>query len=232
VHEVVELVDENEYVHESSESTEEALFVTLAEKSAEEAPLLLRFWWRFWLGFSWRFWLGLWFWLGVWLWLEFGLWFRLWLWLRLRFGVRSLEGKFPCLVASEDPAATARAQLLEQGPRFVRVELDVARRVEPFVEHCSRGWVASNLQFLSELLRIPSRQLHTAAVASCEEALESLGLVHSPGFSGVPGRPSGNISTNLLATAAGTRPSTFPPNDAISFTPLEETKLTSGLAIT
>src|SRR6266536_2933716 len=94
----------------------------------------------------------------------------------------------------------------------------------------SRARIASNLQLLDELQRILSRQRDAAAVAAFEEAFESLRLVHSPGFSGVPGRPSGNISANRLATAAGTSPSTFPPNEAISFTPLEETKLTSALA--
>ena len=34
------------------------------------------------------------------------------------------------------------------------------------------------------------------------------------------------------ATAAGTNSSTVPPNEAISFTPLDETKLTCGLDIT
>jgi len=178
VHEVVELVDENEYVHESSEFTEEALFVTLAEKPAEEAPLLLRFGWGFglwlrlglgfwlafwlwlWLGFWFRFWLG--FWLGLWrgFWLWLGFWFRLLsqfrLWFGLlrcrfwlRFGLRRLEGELPCLVASKDPGAAAGPKLLEQGPRFIRFELDVARRVEPLDKLRSGAWVAANLQFLS-----------------------------------------------------------------------------------
>src|SRR5207253_8878293 len=47
VHEVVELVDENEYVHESSEFTEETLFVTLAEEAPEKAWFLSEF--RLWL---------------------------------------------------------------------------------------------------------------------------------------------------------------------------------------
>jgi len=145
VHEVVELVDENEYVHESSEFTEEALFVTLAEKPAEEAPLLLRFRWGvglrggfwfwlsfglwFWLGFWFGLWFGLWFRLGFWfgLWLQFGLWLGLRCWLWLWFGLRSLERELPCLSASKNPTAAARAELLEQCPRFVRLEIDVAR---------------------------------------------------------------------------------------------------------
>src|SRR5438094_3657570 len=110
--------------------------------------------------------------------------------------------------------------------------MDVARRVAPLDGPCRSARIAANLQLLGELVRILSAQCHAAAVAPGEEAFKSLRLVHSPGFSGVPGRPSGNISTNRFATAAGTRPSTFPPNEAISFTPLEETKLTSGLAIT
>src|SRR5581483_5591971 len=51
-------------------------------------------------------------------------------------------------------------------------------------------------------------------------------------LSGVPPRPSGKRSLRRRATASGTSSSTFPPNEAISFTPLEETKLTCGLAIT
>ena len=66
-------------------------------------------------------------------------------------------------------------------------------------------------------------------VAGAEDLFDA---AHSCGFSGVPGRPSGNISTNLRATASGTSSSTFPPKLAISFTPLDETKLTCGLAIT
>src|SRR5262249_52239722 len=42
VDEVVELVDENEYVHESTEFTEEKSLVALAEQTAEEARLRLR----------------------------------------------------------------------------------------------------------------------------------------------------------------------------------------------
>ena len=52
------------------------------------------------------------------------------------------------------------------------------------------------------------------------------------GFSGAPGRPFGNFSASRRATVSGTSSSTFPPNAAISFTPLDETKLTCGLAIT
>jgi hypothetical protein len=55
---------------------------------------------------------------------------------------------------------------------------------------------------------------------------------HSPGFSGVPGLPFGKSSLNRRATGSGTRSDTSPPNAAISFTPLDETKLTCGLAIT
>src|SRR5207247_8998843 len=56
--------------------------------------------------------------------------------------------------------------------------------------------------------------------------------VYSCGLVGAPPRPSGNRSRNLVATAGGTSPSTFPPKAAISFTPLEEMKEYSGLAIT
>src|SRR5204863_523614 len=125
-----------------------------------------------------------------------------------------------------------RPHLVQDVVDLLGVEIDVTRRVEQLDEPRSRARIASNLQLLDELQRILSRQRDAAAVAAFEEAFESLRLVHSPGFSGVPGRPSGNISANRLATAAGTSPSTFPPNEAISFTPLEETKLTSGLAIT
>src|SRR5207247_890537 len=55
---------------------------------------------------------------------------------------------------------------------------------------------------------------------------------HSPGFSGVPGLPSGKSTLNRAATGSGTSSDTSPPNAAISFTPLDETKLTCGLAIT
>ena len=57
-------------------------------------------------------------------------------------------------------------------------------------------------------------------------------LAHSPGRSGVPGRPSGKSSASRRATGFGTSSETSPPNAAISFTPLEETKLTCGLAMT
>ena len=40
--------------------------------------------------------------------------------------------------------------------------------------------------------------------------------------------PFGNFSARRRATASGTSSSTFPPNAAISFTPLDETKLTCG----
>jgi len=67
---------------------------------------------------------------------------------------------------------------------------------------------------------------------SRESELEASEGAHSCGFSGVPGLPSGKSSLNLRATLSGTSSSTFPPKLAISFTPLEETKLTCGLAIT
>src|SRR5207302_9023090 len=85
VHEVVELVDENEYVHESSEFTEETLFVTLAEEPSEEASFLrgfrggVRF--RRWLRLRLQLWLP--FKLPLALGLGLGLRFRLRLWLRL-----------------------------------------------------------------------------------------------------------------------------------------------------
>ena len=53
-----------------------------------------------------------------------------------------------------------------------------------------------------------------------------LGRCHSAGFSGVPGRPFGNISLKRFATGAGTSAETSPPNAAISLTPLDDTKLT------
>jgi hypothetical protein len=62
------------------------------------------------------------------------------------------------------------------------------------------------------------------------EDVHSLSLLR--GFSGAPGLPFGNFSASRRATVSGTSSSTFPPNAAISFTPLDETKLTCGLAIT
>jgi hypothetical protein len=78
VHEVVELVDENEYVHESSDITEEALFASSAEEAAEEAALL--WWFRRWFWFrgGLRFRYGL--------RLRFGFRLSLFLWLRFRLG--------------------------------------------------------------------------------------------------------------------------------------------------
>ena len=55
---------------------------------------------------------------------------------------------------------------------------------------------------------------------------------YSWGLRGAPGRPFGKSSRKRRATASGTSSSTFPPNDAISFTPLEEMKLYCGLDIT
>src|SRR5207248_6878 len=57
-------------------------------------------------------------------------------------------------------------------------------------------------------------------------------LSHSSGRSGVPGRPFGKSSASRRATGSGTSAETSPPKAAISFTPLEETKLTCGRAIT
>src|SRR5205809_159581 len=56
--------------------------------------------------------------------------------------------------------------------------------------------------------------------------------VYSCGLTGAPDLALGNNSRKRRATAAGTSSSTFPPKAAISFTPLEETKLNLGLAIT
>ena len=47
---------------------------------------------------------------------------------------------------------------------------------------------------------------------------------YSWGLSGAPGRPFGYSSRKRSATAGVTSSPTFPPNDAISFTPLDETK--------
>src|SRR5215203_3697 len=57
-------------------------------------------------------------------------------------------------------------------------------------------------------------------------------LGYSDGLTGAPGRPSPYNSRSLAATASGTSASTTPPYAAISLTPLDETKLTSGLAMT
>ena len=54
----------------------------------------------------------------------------------------------------------------------------------------------------------------------------------SSGLSGGPGRPFGYSSRKRFATIGVTRPSTFPPNDAISLTPLDETNANSGLDMT
>src|SRR5207302_7319563 len=115
---------------------------------------------------------------------------------------------------------------LEQALRLRGPEADVAGGVELVGEPRCGACLTSGLQLLDELSRVLASERHAPAVAGCKEALELLRVVHSPGFSGVPGRPSGNISANRFATPAGTRPSTFPPNEAIYFTPLEETKLT------
>src|SRR5207302_9169665 len=64
-----------------------------------------------------------------------------------------------------------------------------------------------------------------------EESLTP-GVGYSAGFSGVPGRPLGKAALNRSATGSGTSAETSPPNAAISLTPLEETKLDCGLAIT
>src|SRR5581483_1978213 len=71
-----------------------------------------------------------------------------------------------------------------------------------------------------------------AVVAHDGEARSELVDHYSPGFSGVPGRPFGKSSLNRRATGSGTSAETSPPKTAISFTPLDETKLTLGLAIT
>ena len=89
---------------------------------------------------------------------------------------------------------------------------------------------AAGAQLLQHVLRLAPAEAHLASCA--EQRLELVGVGHSCGFSGVPGRPFGKSSLNLRATASGTSSSTFPPKDAISFTPLEETKLYCGLAIT
>jgi hypothetical protein len=172
VHEVVELVDENEYVHESSDITEEALFVSSAEEAAEEAPLL---WWfrrGFWFRGGLRFRYGL--------RLRFGFRLSLFLWLRFRLALRFglgrglrlwwLEGRqFARLGRAEDPAAPALAQLLEQTLRLLGVEIDVTRRVEQLDEPRGGARIASNLQLLGELERILSRQRDAAAFAGVEE---------------------------------------------------------------
>ena len=88
---------------------------------------------------------------------------------------------------------------------------------------------SANAQLLDDLLRVMAGEPDVAIGG--EERLEPVGLGHTWGFSGVPGRPSGNSSLNLRATAGGTSSSTFPPKDAISFTPLDETKLNCGRAI-
>src|SRR4029450_1124254 len=151
----------------------------------------------------------------------------------LRFGLgRRHRGHRPGFVSAEHPAAPARAQALEQALRFVEREADVAGGVKLLGERRGSFSLAPGLQLLSELAGVLARKRNAAALAAGEEALESLGLGHSPGFCGVPGRPSGNSSAKRLATTAGTSASTFPPNEAISFTPLEETKLTSGLPLT
>src|SRR5690242_10918377 len=60
----------------------------------------------------------------------------------------------------------------------------------------------------------------------------SIRPVYSRGLTGAPGLASGYSSRKRRATAGGTSWSTSPPKDAISFTPLEDTKLYCGLAIT
>src|SRR5579884_2381420 len=80
-------------------------------------------------------------------------------------------------------------------------------------------------------LRVERARRRRPVVADNGEAGTEL-VDHSPGFSGVPGRPFGKSSLNRRATGSGTSAETSPPYAAISFTPLDETKLTFGLAIT
>src|SRR5205823_7812533 len=187
VDEVVQLVDQDKYIHRFSESTE-AFGLRLERPEAALDGL------------------------------------RLW----LRLGLRLLR-RLPGLVRAENPAAAARAKRLEQ---LLRVALrqdhlvTVAKlRLQPVGGLARRP---AGAQLLQHLVCVALAEPHV--VPGSEHRFQP--LAHSWGFSGVPGRPSGNISVNLRATASGTSSSTFPPKAAISFTPLEETKLTCGLAIT
>src|SRR5215211_6673483 len=135
------------------------------------------------------------------------------------------------LGAAEDPAATARPQLLEQRACLVRGEHDLVGLCELRLDAVGgAAGAAARAQLLQDVLRLPLRQPHL--LSGREQRLELSALGHSCGFSGVPGRPFGKSCLNLRATTSGTSSSTFPPKLAISFTPLEETKLTCGLAIT
>ena len=135
------------------------------------------------------------------------------------------------LVVAEHPAATARAQLLEQLGGVAGDELDLVGlgqlRLDP-VRRVARP--APCAQLLQHVLSLAALKPHV--IPAREPRLELVELAHSCGFSGVPGRPFGNSSLNRRATGSGTSSSTLPPKLAISLTPLEETKLTCGLAIT
>ena len=132
---------------------------------------------------------------------------------------------------SEDPAPAARAQLLEELLGLAPREDDLVALGQLRFQPVDRVAASSpHAQLLHYLLRVVAGEPHLAV--RVEQPLEPVGVAHSCGFSGVPGRPAGNSSLNLRATASGTSPSTFPPNDAISFTPLDDTKLNCGRAMT
>src|SRR5512132_1258106 len=135
------------------------------------------------------------------------------------------------LVAAEHPAAPARAQLLEQLGGVAGDELDLVRLRQLGLDAVGGvALAAPRAELLQHVLGLPARE--PDMVAAREQRLELAEIAHSCGFSGVPGRPFGNSSLNRRATGSGTSSSTLPPKLAISLTPLEETKLTCGLAIT
>src|SRR6266550_2803094 len=185
VHEVVQLVDQDEYIHGFSESTEGVGSVVSPEPPAP--PLRL----------------------GLGLGLSRRLWAR-----RAR---------------SRDPAAAARLQLLEELLALALRDHDLVG-LGQLPRDPLRGLAAraASAQLLEHLVGVALAEPHV--VAGSQQLFDS--LAHSWGFSGVPGLPSGHSSLNLCATLSGTSSSTFPPKLAISFTPLDETKLTCGLAIT
>ena len=134
-------------------------------------------------------------------------------------------------VRTGDPATAACAQLLENFLGLCARDDNLIAVPETRLEPLrSLGAASSRPQLLEHLVGLAPGKPDVAGTA--KQLFQPLCVAHSWGFSGVPGRPSGNSSANLRATASGTSSSTFPPKEAISFTPLEETKLTCGLAIT
>ena len=136
----------------------------------------------------------------------------------------------------DDLVHNAKAVPLTDQVRIDREEiydiLDQMRATIPEEIKQARWIVKERQEMLAEAKRECDRLLHEVVeLVDVHENVHGR-PVYSVGFSGVPGLPSGYSSRKRRATACGTRSSTLPPNDAISFTPLDETKLYWGLAMT